>query len=172
MGRFLYLVSSDLWWQLPLPFGGKVFWEWIIVGGSLGWGLSAYCALCKFSSYACKSLIFGWCYFRWLVVGLYFAISGVMSNLTGSRAISYHFCSPLARSFLHPFYRMMCKSIAKRGSLLDIKWLGSFGCAVILDQKLRDLGFVRENHGIRRLRHREAGGHRRCPHPEGWLSLG
>ena len=67
-----------------------------------------------------------------------------MSNLTGSRAISYHFCSFLARSFLHPFYRVMCKSIAKRGSLLDIKWLGSFGCAVILEQKLEDLGFVRE----------------------------
>ena len=67
-----------------------------------------------------------------------------MSNLTGSRVISYHFCSLLARSFLHPFYRVMCKSIAKRVSLLDIKWLCSFGCAVILEQKLEDLGFVRE----------------------------
>ena len=32
----------------------------------------------------------------------------------------------------------------EKGSLLDIKWLGSFGCAVILEQKLEDLGFVRE----------------------------
>ena len=68
-----------------------------------------------------------------------------MSNLTGSRAIPHHFCSFLVRSFLHLSYRVMCKSIAKRGSLLDIKWLGSFGCAVILERKLEDLGFVREN---------------------------
>ena len=66
-----------------------------------------------------------------------------MSNLTGSRAISYHFCSLLARFFLHPLYRVICKTIAKRVSLLDIKWLCSFGCAVILDHKLEDLEFER-----------------------------
>ena len=68
----------------------------------------------------------------------------LMSNLTGSRVISYHFCSLLARSFLHPLYRVICKTIAKRVSLLDIKWLCSFGCAVILDHKLEDLEFERE----------------------------
>ena len=68
----------------------------------------------------------------------------LMSNLTGSRVISYHFCSPLARSFLHHLYRVICKYIAKRASLLDIKWLCSFGCAVILDHKLEDLEFERE----------------------------
>ena len=67
-----------------------------------------------------------------------------MSTLTGSRVISYHFCSPLARSFLHHLYRVICKYIAKRASLLDIKWLCSFGCAVILDHKLEDLGFERD----------------------------
>ena len=67
-----------------------------------------------------------------------------MSNLTGSKVIPYHFCSLLARSFLHPLYRVICKTIAKRVSLLDIKWLCSFGCAVILDHKLEDLEFERE----------------------------
>ena len=67
-----------------------------------------------------------WCHFDWL------------------KAV---FCSFLARSFLHPFYRVMCKSIAKRGSLLDIKWLGWFGCAVVLKPELEDINFVRGNHG-------------------------
>ena len=74
----------------------------------------------------------------------HFADPGLVSNLTGSRVIPYHFCSLLARSFLHPLYRVICKTIAKRVSLLDIKWLCSFGCAVELDQKLEDLGFERE----------------------------
>ena len=64
-----------------------------------------------------------------------------MSNLTGSEVILYHSCSLLVRFFLHPLYRVICKTIAKRGSLLDIKWLCSFGCAVILDHKLEHLEF-------------------------------
>ena len=74
---------------------------------------------------------------------LYFAHPGLMSNLTGSKVIPYHFCSLLARFFLHPLYRVICKTIAKRGSLLDIKWLCSYGCAVILDHKLEHLEFER-----------------------------
>ena len=46
---------------------------------------------------------------------LYSAHSGLVSNLIGSRTISYHFCSYVARSFLHTFYSVMCKFIAKRG---------------------------------------------------------
>ena len=64
-----------------------------------------------------------------------------MSNLTGSEVIPYHFCSLLVRFFLHPLYRVICKTIAKRGSLLDIKWVCSYGCAVILDHKLEYLEF-------------------------------
>ena len=64
-----------------------------------------------------------------------------MSNLTGSEVIPYHFCSLLVRFFLHPLYRVICKTIAKRGSLLDIKWMCSYGCAVILDHKLEYLEF-------------------------------
>ena len=46
---------------------------------------------------------------------LYSAHSGLVSNLIGSRTISYHFCPCVAWSFLHPFYSVMCKFIAKRG---------------------------------------------------------
>ena len=46
---------------------------------------------------------------------LYSAHSGLVSNLIGSRTISYHFCPYVAWSFLHPFYSVMCKFIAKRG---------------------------------------------------------
>ena len=72
---------------------------------------------------------------------LYFAHPGLMSNLTGSEVILYHFCSLLVRSFLHPLHRVIRKTIAKRGSLLDIKWVCSYGCAVILDHKFEYLEF-------------------------------
>ena len=39
---------------------------------------------------------------------------------------------------------MICKTIAKRGSLLDIKWLCSFGWAVLLEHKLEDQDLERE----------------------------
>ena len=39
---------------------------------------------------------------------------------------------------------MICKTIAKRESLLDIKWLCSFGWAVLLEHKLEDLDLERE----------------------------
>ena len=138
------------------------------MGGSAGWDLAAY-IICKFTNIGWKSLyLVGVA--RWLIMWkLYFAHPGLMSNLTGSKVIPYHFCSLLARFFLHPLYRVICKTIAKRGSLLDIKWVCSYGCAVILDHKWEYLEF-KPGHGVHQVLGRTDRGHPSSSYLEGKLS--